>query len=166
MPFWIPANGSRALTATFGIGEGQLGPEARLHECRRLVKELSYNLKLVEALCEEYPVAAGPMQELDAMQDLLGSWHDHFFCLEDIRKEQVHRPEKILKRIASEKEALEGQIKERLPGLDHTVLELEKSWSDIMLREKVSSARKPAGGKRNGPLHTAFGQLNMSESTR
>ncbi len=142
------------------------GPETRFHECRRLVKELSYNLKLMEALCEEYPVAAGPMQELDSLQDLLGSWHDHFFCLEDIRQEQVHRPEKILKRIASEKEALEGQIEERLADLDQTILELEKSWSDIILREKVSSARKPVEGKRSGPLHTAFGQLNMLESTR
>ena len=136
------------------------------HECRRLVKELAYNLHLIQGLCDEPGEAFSELDWLNELQQLLGAWHDRFFSLEHIHGQQPDCPPAIPAQLQAEQRVLAEQIEEQLDQLGDRVNALEAAWESLLQSQKLLAASRKPRPKPGSATHPAFGQVNVSEGTK
>ncbi len=100
--------------------------EAAFHDLRKLLKELFYNLFLINQLFEHKQLGTGLIKYLDQLQKTLGEWHDihltfkHFLALEE---PEFNETVEILKRKNDE---YIDKIRTQLLDFDEVISEIEE----------------------------------------
>lgn len=122
------------LDAIGRVSELALRREDELHNLRRRIKELFYNLELMDLLFPDANLLdTAEYQLLDELQSLLGDWHDYDFT---IRKIGAEAGPDILSQMEEDRRSLVTRVKEHLPNLPEKL-----SPAEAQLREQIRSAR-------------------------
>lgn len=103
-----------------------------LHDLRKFIKELFYNLEIIKRMMPDKMLHAHALTQLDDFQHLLGDWHDRDFSIHHLKRIKTSVNKELLARLIAEKEAMEGTIRKRLPMLAPSLLPLERQLEELL----------------------------------
>ncbi len=103
--------------------QGQL-PAEDLHDLRKFIKELFYNLEFLERHAGKEKLQCSALTRLDELQHLLGKWHDYDFTLLHLARKKAKADPSFTTRLEAEKQALEQQVRGLFPALEEAMPEL------------------------------------------
>jgi hypothetical protein len=106
-----------------------------LHDLRKEVKELYYNLQLLDQLLEGKRLPKKTMSSLDLWQQILGRWHDYDFILNRIRQKREPCPKVVRKQYEMRHRFFEKEIRRRREELRDLLkklkIELVNVWPEF-----------------------------------
>ncbi len=101
-------------------------PTEDLHDLRKFIKELFYNLELLERLVGREKLQSPALSRLDELQHLLGKWHDYDFTLLHLERKRAATDPAFQAHLERERAAFESNARARFLGLEEAMLELEE----------------------------------------
>lgn len=143
-----------------------LGEEVQLHQLRKLIKELFFNLHLLQDLCTKKVWTKKQVKPIDSLQKLLGQWHDSFFTLARIRRGEEPCPDKMLRHLEKRRTTYLKKIREKLDALPQMLDELEKKVNAALLREEVALPPPSPRPTKKSKTRPSYKQLNVGERTK
>jgi len=106
-----------------------------LHDLRKEVKELFYNLQLLNRLMEGKRLPKQTLASLDLWQQILGKWHDYDFILNRIRQKNEPCPKVVRKQYQMRHRFFEKEIRRRRNELRDLLrklkIELVNLWPEF-----------------------------------
>jgi CHAD domain-containing protein len=136
--------------------------ERHLHDLRKGIKELYYNLLLLDLLLPQKLSKKSFMRRLNKWQNLLGKWHDKDFIVRRVERKSQPCPDILLQKVEADRHMLHNQIMDwadQLPDLlDDIEGYLVKVWAEGI----------PDGAHRlkMDKDHPSFSQQNLTEGLR
>jgi len=130
-----------------------------LHDLRKGIKELYYNLLLLDLLLPQKLSKKSFMRRLNKWQNLLGKWHDKDFIVRRVEGKSQPCPDILLQKVEADRHMLHNQIldwADQLPDLlDDIEHYLNKVWEEGI----------PDGAQRLTMTkdQTSFPQQNLTE---
>jgi CHAD domain-containing protein len=97
-----------------------------LHDLRKFIKELFYNLEVLRRLFPGVILHLHSLNLLDDFQHLLGDWHDRVFSIEHLSKVKFGVHPELMARLVQERGVMEVEIRHRLPTLAPGMRPLEE----------------------------------------
>lgn len=97
-----------------------------LHDLRKFIKELFYNLEILRRLFPGVILHPHSLNLLDDFQHLLGDWHDRVFSIEHLSKVKLGVHPELMARLVEERGVMEVEIRHRLPALAPGMRPLEE----------------------------------------
>ncbi len=129
-----------------------------LHDLRRGVKELYYNLQLLQRLSGKKALPKPTLNALDRWQELLGRWHDYDFILSRIRTKKEPCPGVVRKQYQTRLSFFVKEISRQSPRLakllDQIQRDLKDFWPNLTVVQESG---------RIVDLKGSFQQKNMRE---
>lgn len=139
----------------------ETGKVERLHYLRKRIKDLFFNLRMLELLFPETSLPKKTMKALDKFQTLLGNWHDLDFIRELLREEPKACSSKIRHKVDKEHSRATEKTVAELGGLPPVMDELEQ-----VLEEALHTARLAQlieAEEERPAVKSSFQQRNMEE---
>lgn len=139
--------------------DGEELNEAHLHDLRKGIKELYYNLLLLDLLLPQKLARKSFMRRLNKWQNLLGKWHDKDFIVRRVERKSEPCPDILLQKVEADRHMLHNQIldwSDQLPDLLNDIeAYLAKVWEEGI----------PDGPQRltMHPDHPSYRQQNLTE---
>lgn len=140
--------------------------EEMLHPLRKYVKELFYNVNMLNGLCTSKKLEKETIDALHDIQKLLGDWHDTYFTLEHMEEEQENCPGALMQKVNEERAAYVADIEQKMDRLPALADQLETQITEVLDTEPLEVSRRPARERRKGHTHPSFKQLNVDEGTK
>lgn len=140
--------------------------EAQIHPLRKLIKELFFNIHLLNSLCTKKGLTKKDIKAVDDLQHLLGQWHDSFFALARIYDGEEPCPEKMLRHLEKKRAGYLKRIQAKLDALPLMIDELEKKLNAVLLREEVALPPPTAEPPKKRKTRPSYTQLNAGERTK
>jgi CHAD domain-containing protein len=97
-----------------------------LHDLRRFIKELFYNLNFLQRYTGPKALQCGALVRLDELQHALGKWHDFDFAISHLEKKKKVVDAGFLSRLEAERQASEAEARALFDGLEAALTELEQ----------------------------------------
>jgi CHAD domain-containing protein len=94
-----------------------------LHDLRSGIKEVVYNLQLLDTILPDKSISMDLLAPLETLQHQLGRWHDHIITRKEIQHLQ-HQPKKLKHQLKEDERQLLLQIQPELQKIPHLVGEL------------------------------------------
>ncbi len=134
--------------------------EKELHNLRKRLKELFYNLQLLDQLIPALRLEqTDEFALLEECQSMLGDWHDYDFAVNRLAGEA--RPE-LMARMREDCAALHRRIREHLPALLRALPVLDRKLQGALRTTRFEQPQirpqQMAGGS-----YAAFKQMNVDE---
>lgn len=129
-----------------------------LHDLRKEVKELFYNLQLLDRLLDTKTLSAKTLSTLDYWQTLLGRWHDYDFILARIKEKKEPCPKAVRKQYETRHTFFVKEIVRRKNSLLVLLKQLEKDLEQLWTG--MISANTPPPRRH---FHPSVSQKNIRE---
>jgi len=97
-----------------------------LHDLRRFIKELFYNLSFLERYTGPEALQCGALVRLNELQHALGKWHDFDFTISHLEEKKKVVDAGFLFRMESERQSSEAEARALFEGLEAALTELEQ----------------------------------------
>jgi len=140
------------------------GPVERLHYLRKRLKDLYFNLRMLELLFPETCLPKKTMKALVKFQTLLGNWHDLDFIKELLHEEPKACSAKIRHKLDKEHSKTTEKTIAELGGLGPVLDELEQALEEAWHAARL--ARLIEGGEQRRAVNSSFHQKNMEEGIK
>ena len=140
--------------------------EKKFHELRKRIKELFFNLNLINGICTRGKIYKRELKALDNFQKLLGQWHDRYFTLERLANEQGKCPDEVIDQMKKERLKYVRQIMGRLGKIPAMIDRLELAVGRVFEIEPIEKSPKAEGKLSGSATHPSFSQINVSEETK
>ncbi|MBK7476525.1 MAG: CHAD domain-containing protein [Haliscomenobacter sp.] len=140
------------------------GAVERLHYLRKRIKDLYFNLHMLELLIPETSLPKKNIKALDKFQTLLGNWHDLDFIRELLREEPHACSSKIRHKVDKEHAKATEKTVSELGGLGAILDELEQVLEDALHAARL--AHLIEGGEQRPAINNSFHQKNMEEGIK
>lgn len=108
----------------FVRGEKAAGDD--LHDLRKFIKELFYNLRLLQQYTGPDALQCGALARLDELQHTLGKWHDFDFTMAHLERKGKLADAVLITGLEEKCRALEAEARSMFGGLEAALTELEQ----------------------------------------
>ena len=97
-----------------------------LHDLRRFIKELFYNLRFLQRYTGQEALQCGALVRLDELQRALGKWHDLDFAISHLEKKKKVVDVGFRAHLEAERQTSEAEARAMFNGLEAALKELEE----------------------------------------
>lgn len=97
-----------------------------LHDLRKFIKELFYNLRFLQRHTGPEALQCGALARLDDLQHALGKWHDFDFTVVHLKEKKKALNAGLLAHLETERQASEAEARAMFEGLEAALGELEQ----------------------------------------
>lgn len=113
----------RGVTA-FVRGDKAAGND--LHDLRKFIKELFYNLRFLQRYTGPEALQCGALVRLDELQHVLGKWHDFDFTIAHLDEKKKVVTADFRAHLEAERQTSEAEARAMFDGLEAALKELEE----------------------------------------
>lgn len=96
-----------------------------LHDLRKFIKELFYNLRFLQQHTGPEALQCGALGRLDDLQHALGKWHDFDFTITHLKEKKKEIHAEFQAHLVAERQAAETEARALFEGLEAALEELE-----------------------------------------
>ncbi|MBX2929562.1 MAG: CHAD domain-containing protein [Saprospiraceae bacterium] len=116
---------SKLIRGIAALLRGGAIPKDDLHDLRKFIKELFYNLEFLQRHTGPEALRCRAWTQLDELQHLLGKWHDYDFTLEHLTGKKALKDKTFLTALEAKMKESEAQARRQFEGLEEALSELE-----------------------------------------
>ena len=139
----------------------------QLHDLRKLLKVLFFNLKLTDRLISQTTIPATLYKKLTRYNNILGEWHDQFITVYKLSYKKQKVDKQVLKMLKKKERTTRKEIIGSFPAIGDFISKLEKGIFHLFAQEEpVHIPPRRFKEEKYQEIRESLNQLNLMETIR